>query len=254
MLDNSYGDETLEELTDAVIMMARIQPANDNGMQKRDYDAKAVIEVIQHGIWIIDNGVLEAYDWQSTVRFRNDHLAAITRYGDYVQGNLTIYHVYYIEGLRHNLFLVGQFYDGDLEVAFRSNTFYVWNLESDDLLTSSCESNLYTISISELEASSLVCLMSKATSIKSWLWHRRLSHLNFGTINQLTSKVLVDGILKFKLINNSVANTLDVKDTPSPSSINVEDSDDSQIVTSSEEPITQESSILVLETYYDEQF
>ncbi|GKA37236.1 retrovirus-related pol polyprotein from transposon TNT 1-94 [Tanacetum coccineum] len=40
--------------------------------------------------------------------------------------------------------------------------------------------------------------MSKATSIKSWLWHRRLSHLNFGTINQLTSKDLVDGLPKFK--------------------------------------------------------
>ncbi|GJZ76167.1 retrovirus-related pol polyprotein from transposon TNT 1-94 [Tanacetum coccineum] len=49
-----------------------------------------------------------------------------------------------------------------------------------------------------LAASSLVCLMSKTTSIKSWLWHRRLSHLNFGTINQLTSNDLVDGLSKFK--------------------------------------------------------
>ncbi|GKE87246.1 retrovirus-related pol polyprotein from transposon TNT 1-94, partial [Tanacetum coccineum] len=40
--------------------------------------------------------------------------------------------------------------------------------------------------------------MSRATSTKSWLWHRRLSHLNFGTINQLTSKDLVYGLSKFK--------------------------------------------------------
>ncbi|GJS83068.1 retrovirus-related pol polyprotein from transposon TNT 1-94 [Tanacetum coccineum] len=72
------------------------------------------------------------------------------------------------------------------------------NLEGDDLLTGSRESNLYTISISKLAASSPVCLMSKATSTKSWLWHRRLSHLNFGTINQLMLKDLVDGVLKFK--------------------------------------------------------
>ncbi|GJZ57480.1 putative ribonuclease H-like domain-containing protein [Tanacetum coccineum] len=45
MLDNSFRDETLEELTDAVIMMARIQPADDNGVQKPNYDAKAVKEV-----------------------------------------------------------------------------------------------------------------------------------------------------------------------------------------------------------------
>ncbi|GJT59519.1 retrovirus-related pol polyprotein from transposon TNT 1-94 [Tanacetum coccineum] len=70
--------------------------------------------------------------------------------------------------------------------------------EGDDLLTGSRDSNLYTISISEMAASSPVCLMSRATSIKSWLWHRRLSHLNFGTINQLTSIDLVDGLLKFR--------------------------------------------------------
>ncbi|GKB44683.1 retrovirus-related pol polyprotein from transposon TNT 1-94 [Tanacetum coccineum] len=133
-----------------------------------------------------------------TVCFGNDHFAAITGYGDYVQGNLTICHVYYVEGLGHNLFSVGQFCDGDLEVAFCSNMCYVWNLEGDDLLTGSRESNLYTISISESAASSLVCLMSKATSTKSWLWHRRISHLNFGTINQLTSKDLVDGLPKYK--------------------------------------------------------
>ncbi|GKD04561.1 retrovirus-related pol polyprotein from transposon TNT 1-94, partial [Tanacetum coccineum] len=85
-----------------------------------------------------------------------------------------------------------------LEVAFRSNTCYVRNLQGDDLLTGGRDSNLYTISISDMAASSPVCLMSKATSTKSWLWHRRLSHLNFGTINDLTRLDLVDGLPKFK--------------------------------------------------------
>ncbi|GKA70672.1 integrase, catalytic region, zinc finger, CCHC-type containing protein [Tanacetum coccineum] len=60
------------------------------------------------------------------------------------------------------------------------------------------ESNLYTISIFDMAASSTVCLMSKATSTKSWLWHRRLSHLNFDTINDLAKHDLVDGLPKFK--------------------------------------------------------
>ncbi|GKD54364.1 hypothetical protein Tco_1287751 [Tanacetum coccineum] len=102
-----------------------------------------------------------------TVRFENDHLAAITEYVDYVQDDFTICHVYYIEGLRHNLFSVGQFCDGDLEVVFRSNTCYVRNLEGDDLLSVSRDSNLYTISIFEMAASSPVCLMSRATLTKS---------------------------------------------------------------------------------------
>nr|GEY78984.1 integrase, catalytic region, zinc finger, CCHC-type, peptidase aspartic, catalytic [Tanacetum cinerariifolium] len=63
--------------------------------------------------------------FMGTIRFGNDHSVAIIGYGDYVQGNFRIYHVYYVEGLRHNLFLFGKFCDGDLEVAFRSNTCYV---------------------------------------------------------------------------------------------------------------------------------
>ncbi|GKB25049.1 integrase, catalytic region, zinc finger, CCHC-type containing protein [Tanacetum coccineum] len=199
-----------------------------------------------------------------TVRFGNDHFAAITGYRDYVQGNLTICHVYYVEGLGHNLFLVRRFCDGDLEVAFCSNTCYVRNLEGHDLLTGSRESNLYTISISELESSSPVCLMSKGTSKKSWLWHRRLSHLNFDDMNEIPSQQDLDNLFghlyeecyapsTFEVSNNSAVNTLDVEDTPSPSSIIIEDSDAPQIVTSSEEPIKQESSIPVLDTHSDEQ-
>ncbi|GKB05014.1 integrase, catalytic region, zinc finger, CCHC-type containing protein [Tanacetum coccineum] len=136
--------------------------------------------------------------FMGTVRFGNDNFAAITCYGDYIQSHITIYHVYYVEGLGHNLFSVGQFCDGDLEVAFRSKTCYVRNLKGDDLLTGGREYNLYTISISDMAASSRICLMSKATSTKSWLWHRRLSHLNFGTINDLIRLDLVDGLPKFK--------------------------------------------------------
>ncbi|GKD79333.1 hypothetical protein Tco_1341954 [Tanacetum coccineum] len=106
-----------------------------------------------------------------TVRIRNDHFETITRYGDYVQGNLTICYIYYVKGLGHNLFSVGQLCDGDLKVAFRSNTYYVQNLKGDNLLTRSRESNLYTFSISELAASSPMCSMSRATSTKAWLWH-----------------------------------------------------------------------------------
>ncbi|GJX75439.1 retrovirus-related pol polyprotein from transposon TNT 1-94 [Tanacetum coccineum] len=76
--------------------------------------------------------------------------------------------------------------------------------EGEDLLTGSRDSNLYTIFISEMAASSLVCLMSKATSTKSWLCHRHLSHLNFDTINHLTKQDLVNGLLKLKVQNLKV--------------------------------------------------
>ncbi|GJW57880.1 retrovirus-related pol polyprotein from transposon TNT 1-94 [Tanacetum coccineum] len=172
--------------------------------------SKANDKVVQIVLWIVDSGcskhmtgdrsLLKNFieKFMGTVRFGNDNFEAITGYGDYIQGNITICHVYYVEGLGHNLFSVGQFCDGDLEVAFRSKTCYVRNLEGDDLLTGGRELNLYTITISELSAFPPVYLMSKAASTKSWLWHRRLSHLNVGTINDLTRLDLVDGLLKFK--------------------------------------------------------
>nr|GEU77627.1 hypothetical protein [Tanacetum cinerariifolium] len=57
-----------------------------------------------------------------TVHFGNDQFAPILGYGDLVQGNITINRVYYVEGLNHNLFSVGQFCDADLDVAFRKST------------------------------------------------------------------------------------------------------------------------------------
>ncbi|GJT78495.1 retrovirus-related pol polyprotein from transposon TNT 1-94 [Tanacetum coccineum] len=103
-----------------------------------------------------------------------------------------------VEGLGHNLFSVGQFCDSNLEVAFRQHTCFIRNLEGVDLLTGSRGNNLYTLSLGDMMASSPICLLSKASKTKSWLWHRRLSHLNFGAINHLARHGLVRGLPKLK--------------------------------------------------------
>ncbi|GJS75714.1 integrase, catalytic region, zinc finger, CCHC-type containing protein [Tanacetum coccineum] len=84
--------------------------------------------------------------------------------------------------------IMGQFCDSDLEVAFRKHTCFVRDINGTDILKGSRGTNLYTISIDEMMKSSLICLLSKASKSKSWLWHRRLNHLNFGTINDLARK------------------------------------------------------------------
>ncbi|GJS33956.1 retrovirus-related pol polyprotein from transposon TNT 1-94 [Tanacetum coccineum] len=86
----------------------------------------------------------------------------------------------------------------DLEVAFRKHTCFVRNLEGVDLLLGSRETNLYTLSVRDMIASSPICLLSKASKTKSWLWHQRLSHLNFGAINHLERYGLVRGLPKLK--------------------------------------------------------
>nr|GEU57131.1 retrovirus-related Pol polyprotein from transposon 17.6 [Tanacetum cinerariifolium] len=114
------------------------------------------------------------------VRFGNDQVTKIMGYGDYQQGNVIISKVYYVEGLRHNVFSIRQFCNVDLEVAFQKNTCFIWNLEGVDLLSGFYDTHLYTISLDDMIKTSLICVLSKASTTKSWLWHRRLSHLNFG--------------------------------------------------------------------------
>nr|GEU97009.1 retrovirus-related Pol polyprotein from transposon TNT 1-94 [Tanacetum cinerariifolium] len=171
-------------------------------------------KVVQIVLWYLDSGCSKhmtgdhsqlinfVQKFLGTVKFRNDHVAKIMGYGDYQIGNVTISWVYYVEGLGHNLFSVGQFYDSDLEVAFLQHTYFIRNLEGVDLLTGSRGNNLYTLSLQDMMASSPICLLSKASKTKSWLWHRRLSHLNFGAINHLARQCLVRGLpkLKFKKI------------------------------------------------------
>ncbi|GJV97591.1 retrovirus-related pol polyprotein from transposon TNT 1-94 [Tanacetum coccineum] len=107
--------------------------------------------------------------WGST--FLMFHLLLLS-IADYQMGNVTISRVYYMEGLGHNLFSVGQFCDSDLEVAFRKHTCFIRDLEGVDLL--------------------------KASKTKSWLSHQRLSHLNIDYITSLAKQGLVIGLPELK--------------------------------------------------------
>ncbi|GJS19086.1 retrovirus-related pol polyprotein from transposon TNT 1-94 [Tanacetum coccineum] len=85
-------------------------------------------KIVQLILFIVDSGCTKhmtgnlsllcnfVEKYLGTVRFGNDQFAPILGYGDLVQGNITIKRVYYVEGLNHNLFSVGQFCDADLEI------------------------------------------------------------------------------------------------------------------------------------------
>nr|GEV27378.1 hypothetical protein [Tanacetum cinerariifolium] len=91
---------------------------------------------------------------KGTVRFENDHVAAILYFGDLQWGNI--------------------------------------------LITRNRTKNIYTMNLYEMASASLIYFMARATSTKSWLWHQRLSHLNFDIINDLAKNDLVSSLPKFK--------------------------------------------------------
>ncbi|KAI3707459.1 hypothetical protein L6452_25998 [Arctium lappa] len=161
-------------------------------------------------MWYLDSGCSKHMTMQKSmlsnykdkycdiVRFGNDQFSPILGYGDVVHENLTIKKVSYVEGLGHNLFSIGQFCDKDLEVNFKAKTCSIRTGEGKELLVGSRKSNLYTINLSKVQADNQVCLLSKASMQQSWLWHRRLSHLNFRYINKLVSGKLVKGLPELK--------------------------------------------------------
>ncbi|KAI3715248.1 hypothetical protein L6452_22221 [Arctium lappa] len=134
------------------------------------------------------------------VKFGNYETAPILGYGDLVQGNITVKRVRYVEGLSHNLFSIGKFCDKDLEVRFKSKRVAVKNSSGLDLLFGKRRSNLYTINLSEVKVPSDVCLLSKASIHESWVWYRRLAHLNFKYMDRLVKNDSVRGlsILRFQ--------------------------------------------------------
>nr|GEX63446.1 integrase, catalytic region, zinc finger, CCHC-type, peptidase aspartic, catalytic [Tanacetum cinerariifolium] len=148
--------------------------------------------------------------FMGTVKFRNDQIAPILGYGDLVQGAVTIKKVYYLEGLNHNLFSVGQFCDADLEVAFRKSTCYIRDLKGNDLLIGSRGIDLYSITLQDTNCPNPICVMAKATSSQTWLWHHRLSHLNFDTINLLSKNDIVVSLPKLKFIKDHLCSSCEM--------------------------------------------
>nr|GEZ71985.1 integrase, catalytic region, zinc finger, CCHC-type, peptidase aspartic, catalytic [Tanacetum cinerariifolium] len=140
-------------------------------------------QVIQICLWCVDSGcskhmtgnlkLLINFVWKflGTVHFGKEHVAIILGYGDLQWGNIMITRVYFVEGLGHNVFSVGSFVYSNLEVAFRMNTCFVRNLEGVNMLKGNHTKNLYTINLHEMASASPICLMDRATSTKSWLWH-----------------------------------------------------------------------------------
>nr|GEX57008.1 integrase, catalytic region, zinc finger, CCHC-type, peptidase aspartic, catalytic [Tanacetum cinerariifolium] len=99
-------------------------------------------------------------------------------------------------------FLVMEIWYKEMSRSTRKSTCFVRDLQGNDLLVGNCRSDLYTISLQESTSSTPLYLMAKATPNQAWLWHRRLSHLNFDYINLLSKKDIVICLPKLKYVKD----------------------------------------------------
>ncbi|GJS50215.1 retrovirus-related pol polyprotein from transposon TNT 1-94 [Tanacetum coccineum] len=112
------------------------------------------------------------------VKFGNDQIAPIFGYGDLVQRN--------------------------------NSTCYIRDLKGNNLLTSSRGSDFYSITLQDTFTPNPICLMAKATSSQAWLWHRRLSHLNFDTINLLLKYDIMTSLPKLKFFKDHLCSSCEL--------------------------------------------
>nr|GEW40737.1 copia protein [Tanacetum cinerariifolium] len=131
------------ESSENVISKSENQSKNDCQVVEKECD-KVIVQIY---LWIYDSGCSKHMTgnralltnfmekFLGTVRFGNNDFAVIAGYGDVVIGSMRIKKVYYVEGLGHNLFSVGQFCDKGLEFSFRKSTCFVRNEDDVDLLT-----------------------------------------------------------------------------------------------------------------------
>nr|GEW32323.1 hypothetical protein [Tanacetum cinerariifolium] len=196
--------------------------ASKSTNQKPRHTTRKLYEYVKIILFIVDSGCSKhmtgnlklltnfVEKFLGTVKFGNDQIALIIGYGDLVQGAIIIKRVYYVEGLNHNLFSVGQFCDADLEVAFQKSTCYIRDLKGNDLLTGFLGTYLYSITLHDTSSPNPICLMAKATSSQAWLWHRRLSHLNFDAINLLSKNDIVIGLPKLKFVKDHLCSSCEL--------------------------------------------
>ncbi|GJW01980.1 retrovirus-related pol polyprotein from transposon TNT 1-94 [Tanacetum coccineum] len=180
-------------------VLGKPTPFSDS-LMKKIFAKKGFVsnwQIVQLILFIVDSGCTKhmtsnlsllcnfVEKYLGTVHFGNDQFALILGYGDLVQGNIMINRVYYVEGLNHNLFSVGQFcYAGFGEVAF----------------------GILRVLLDPYREKGL----PNASPTLAWLWHRRLSHLNFDYINLLSKKDVVIGLPKLKYVKDQLCSSCEV--------------------------------------------
>ncbi|KAJ9547733.1 hypothetical protein OSB04_020276 [Centaurea solstitialis] len=171
-------------------------------------DNSGSIVLWDKGIWYLDSGcsrhmtgsksVLSDYrdERGPSVTFGGNGKGQTRGYGTLTNGVTTFKRVAYVECLMHNLLSIGQLCDKNHTVSFSKKRCRVKNRRKEVILTGVRQADIYIINMNT--STDNFCFVSRASTDTNWLWHKRLSHLNFKTLNQLCINNLVVGLPDFR--------------------------------------------------------
>ncbi|KAJ9541694.1 hypothetical protein OSB04_028200 [Centaurea solstitialis] len=166
------------------------------------------------GIWYLDSGcsrhmtgsksVLSDYrdERGPSVTFGGNGRGQTRGYGTLTNEVTTFKRVAYVEGLMHNLLSISQLCDKNHKVSFSKKKCKVKNRRKEVILTGVRQADIYIINMNTYTDN--FCFVSRASTDTNWLWHKRLSHLNFKTLNQLCINNLVVGLPDFRYTKASL--------------------------------------------------
>ena len=129
------------------------------------------------------------------VTFGDDSKGYTTGYGCLEIGNVIIEDIPLVEGLKHNLLSISQFCDKRCEVVFKKEKCLISNQKNQKLtLNGVRKGDMFIADWNSAGNGQVMCFYGKASADDSWLWHKKLSHLNFKTMNSLVKRELVRGL------------------------------------------------------------
>ncbi|GJS50925.1 retrovirus-related pol polyprotein from transposon TNT 1-94 [Tanacetum coccineum] len=176
-------------------------------------------DYLKRYVWYLDSGCsrhmtrvkqyLHRYSKKSgpKVVFGDDFSGDTEGCGSVNCNGITFTRVAYANGLKHNLISTSQLCDANFKVLFTKTHGSIFNQNDEVVLISPRRRDVYVIDMLSFSKESNTCFLAKASPSVNWLWHKRLSHLNFKNINNHAKHNLISGIpsLTFSKDKNCLA-------------------------------------------------
>ncbi|GJW90670.1 retrovirus-related pol polyprotein from transposon TNT 1-94 [Tanacetum coccineum] len=160
---------------------------------------------IREPIWYLDSGCLRSMTGVKSYLHKyveqpgpkvvfGDNSSCITKgYGSINCGGIVFTKVAFVNGLKYNLINISQLCDAKYIVQFDDKQGTIFNANKEIVLIAPRRNDVYVLDMSSLTPNG-ACFFAKASESVNWLWHKRLSHLNFKNINKLAKQNKVLGL------------------------------------------------------------
>ena len=106
---------------------------------------------------------------------------------------------------------MSQLCDRGHQVWFSEEACVVSNKKDNNvILSGKRKGNVYIADFNSANEDQVTCLFIKASTYESWLWHKKLSHLNFKSLNELAKKDLVRGLRKMEFSKDGLCDACQI--------------------------------------------